>query len=194
MGGFEQIDEAILAGARIEDEDIGAAAAISPLKFSKDIFAVPLWLGGSLLSGTNVVKTYNGKFPSITLPNANTGSIFIMANTPKSEIVPGEYANLTIAWTATASAGAGNVRFEVYLRPIIEGNTSRYSVITANIVSPKLYGTGLVETAVLPIPPSLISNNQLIGIEIRRVPSNVLDTLAVDVWVVCAYLSINGRC
>lgn len=193
MGGFEDIDESILAGERIENEDIGTSANINPLKAAKRSIYVNAQLANAVLTGTSVALAPSGVFPSILFPNANSGTLNVNLNGPRGEVVPGETAKLHIFWKKD-TATSGNIRLVIDITPIIEGASSLASAVNRAIISLALSGTTDIQEAIVDLPPAIFSNNQAIGLQIVRDPTNTLDTLASDIKILSIYLEINGRC
>lgn len=193
MGGFEDIDEAILAGERIENEDIGTSAAIGVNKIAKRTIYINVPIPACVLSGAGTSLTKSAAFPAIVLPNANSAAVYFTVSAPRGEVVPGERAKLRIFWIKN-TAVSGNIRLVVNITPAITGSTSVASAIERSVISVALSGTTDIQEASIDLPPAVFSNNQIIGLQISRDPTNTLDTLDADISIVGACIEIQGRC
>jgi len=191
MGGFEDIDEGIIAGERIENADIKAAAGIKPLKFEKRTLSMDIRLDGAQLSGASVAIAAVGVFPGITLPNANSGDITVTVEAPRGEMVKGERPTLHIWWNSAGTSG--NARFVVDIKPAIEAVSGLSSAIQKSVISDVQGVASQLQEATIEFPPSIFGNSQLIGIKLARDPANTLDTLASDLQILGLYLTMNGR-
>ena len=191
MGGFESIDEGIVAGQTIANEDIDSAAEINPLKIEKQSIYIDCLINGAILSGASVAVTIDN-FPYILLPNANSGTIILTTRMPRGEITPGEKMKVRILWTS-ATTGS-QVRFVIQLKPAIAGVSNLGSAIERAVVSAGPSSANFGIEAIAEFPASIFSNEQIVGLYISRDPTNVLDTLAADIKVAAIILEINGRC
>jgi len=191
MGGFETIDEGILAGALIENEDIDASAAINPLKTEKRKILIPAYISGSVLTGVGILSTGVNYIPYILLIYDAAGTINMSICCPKAEIAPGEKGTLHIWWLAAETATS--LRLVVDIKPIIQGTENLLSAITKTDLSVPS-GSNLCTDAKIEIPYAVLSNNQNLAIQIYRDPANTLDTLTVSVVLFCVYLEVLGRC
>lgn len=192
MGGFNEIDEGILAGEKIEDEDIDAAAGINPLKVEKRVVRMEAPLANAVFTGTSVAIASLTIYPYVLLPNANSGSFVVTTTAPRGEIVAGEKLRVKILWTSNTTSG--NLRLVVDVKPAIAGVSSLSSALQRAIISPAPSVAKYAVEAILEFPPSIFAPNQIIGVQVARDPSNSLDTLAGDIFILAVVLEINGRC
>ena len=193
MSGFEQIDEAVRAGARAENEDFATptgTAGISPLKVAKRKIYIPFHFANATLS--TATESVSGVFPGILLPNSGAAHAFLGAMAPRGEVSPGEPATLHVFWTTAATSGV--LRLVCDIRPVIEGSANLASAVQRAILSSANGTTVLLQQAKIPFPAALFNNNQQVSLKIARDPSNSLDTLADDIILRCVYLEILGRC
>ncbi len=184
----ELIDDGRIAGEKAYNADVDAAAAINPLKIGKTP-QYPNWVPGNM-GLTNATISGSSSTIFVTMPDATVDTIVMQLLSPLSEIVPGENATLHIWWRTAATTG--NVRWELSIKPLIEGFTSLASAISRSVITPAGSANTLIESKIL-LPPSIFSNNQLIGLSIVRTPTNSLDTIAADAFIYLVYLEINGR-
>ena len=90
--GFEQIDEACIAGQRAENADFATptgTAGINPLKIAKRNRYVPFIFNENIVV-SNVTFTSAGVFPGLVFPNTTASYVLIPASIPRGEISPGE--------------------------------------------------------------------------------------------------------
>ena len=192
MGGFENVDEAMIAGARIDDADIASDAAIKPIKVAKRSLFVSVPLANAVLSGTSVAHSAVGVFDLITLPDANAGTVTVTAMAPRGEVSPGDKVKLHIWWLTAATSGSA--RFVVDIKPAIEGISGLGSAIEKAVLSDaRASGSQFIE-AIVEFSAAVFSNNQLIGIKITRDGTNSLDDLGADLKIGALYLEMQGRC
>lgn len=192
MGGFEDVDEAIVAGALIGDADIASDAAIKPIKFAKRSMFIPIPLAYTILTGASVAQAVSGIFNTITLPDANSGTITLTTTAPRGEISPGDRVKLHIWWLTAATSGSA--RFIINIKPAIKGVSSLSSAIERAVLSDaRASGNQFIE-AVVEFPAAIFTDNQLIGIKITRDGTNSLDDLGADLKVGALYLEFQGRC
>jgi hypothetical protein len=188
MGGFETIDEGILSGALIENEDIASDADINPIKTEKR----SQFINCNFMQSPGPTTGLDTAFQKIVFPNASADTAYMNFLMPKAEISPGEKGILHIWWHANATSGS--VRFVIDLKPAIEGVANLSSAIQrTTLATARSVADQLVDTRV-DIPPAILNNNQLLAIKLYRDPANTLDTLAADVSVDCVYLEVLGRC
>jgi hypothetical protein len=176
----------MLAGALIENEDIGASAAINPLKMEKRIIKIPCYITNCASSGGAGSTNYLISFSNAAVGQANLSLVL-----PRAEIAQGEKGTLRILWYT--SAGSGNVRLVVDVKPIIEGTANLSSAIQKAVVTAAGAVYTLVESKI-EIPYAILSNSQALGIQIYRDPDNALDTLAQSCCITSIQLEVLGRC
>jgi len=192
MGGFVDVDEAMIAGARIEDADIASNADIKPIKIEKRSLFIQAPLNESILSGASVAHSIEGIFDVITLPDANSGTITITTAAPRGEISPGDKVKLHIWWLTTATSGSA--RFIANIKPATEGISGLGSAVEKAILSDARGSADQFIEAIIEFPAAIFTNNQLIGIKITRDGTNSLDDLGADLRVGAVYLEMQGRC
>lgn len=193
MGGFEEIDEGIIAGEKVGNADFGASAAIKPLKIEKRAHTVIMeGFSGAVLTGAGVAIGTDTTFPKLTLPNANAGSFTTPVRAPKGELVPGERPTLHIWWNTAEITGS--LRLVVDIRPVIEGALNLSSAIQKAVITPAQGSANQLQEALIEFGPSIFNNNQLWFLKIARDPTNTLDTCAGDININGIYITMNGRC
>ena len=190
-GGFEEIDEASLAGARIGNADIAAAAGIKPLKVERKPLYIPLNMGSCILSSSNTTRGQSGAFPQIALADAGEG-YFINSIAALGEASPGDPVKLHIWWTTSATSG--QARFVINIKPLRKDFLTTASAIQKQILSDVNGVANRLTHAEVEFPPAVFSSDMLIGIKITRDGTNALDTVGAAVNVNACYLEMAGRC
>lgn len=194
--GFDQIDEACIAGQRAENADFATpagTAGINPLKIAKRNIYVPFHMPttGIKVSG-GIADGISAAFPGQVFQNAATGSIFLQACAPRGEIVPGAIGTLKILWESATNTG--NVRFVAAMRTAIDNATTLELAITRNVIQAANASASALSIAKMEFPPAIFNNNQIWGLKLTRDPANTLDTLAADITVHAIWMEILGRC
>lgn len=190
MGGFEEIDEGILAGEKIGNEDIDDSADIKPIKVKSVPIFIDTALANATLSGS--ASLYNQyDFPVILLGDASVGGFTITVPYPRGEISPGSRLKVKILYYI--SSGSGKFRLVINVKPALTGIANLESAMERSIIS--TVGSPSIATEIFAeFPPSVFNNNQILGLKISRDPTNALDTFNEFVRVASVYLEIEGRC
>lgn len=190
MGGFESIDEGIVAGGKIGNADIDSSAAINPRKIEKRLFSIEAPLANAVLSGSAALTaTYN--FNEITLPVASSAGFSVTLPYPRGEISPGERLKIKIGYWVGGSSG--DVRLVVNIKPATQGISNLGSAIERAIIT-TAGSANTLSIAEVEFPPSVFNNNQILAISISRDPANTLDTFGANIAVIFAVAEIYGRC
>ena len=190
-GGFEQVDEASLVGARIGNADVANNAAIKPLKVERNPLYVPINLGRCVLSSSNATRSTNGAFPQISFADAGE-AYFINTIAGLGEASRGDFIKIHLWWTTSATSG--QARFVVNLKPLRKDFLTTASAIQRQALS-DVNGTANRLTHVeIEFPPAIFSRDMLIGVKVTRDGANSLDMVGAAVAVNGAYLEMAGRC
>lgn len=193
MSGFDQIDEAVKAGARAENADFATPTGnngIAPFKFAKRKIYIPVHFSRLFVNGS-ITSSFSGTFPGKLMPNAASSYMLLGLLAPRGEVVPGEPATLHIYWTSATTTG--DVRFVLDMRPVIEGATNLASAFQRAVISTANGSANQLTHAKLFLPPAIFSNDQQVAMKLARDPANTLDTHAADIVVRAIYMEILGK-
>lgn len=195
MSGFDQIDEAVKAGARAENADFATptgTAGINPLKMEKRKIFIPFHFGQLVVSGA-VTDDPSGTYAGKVLPDAGAATYMLLSGmAPRGEVAPGEPGILHIFWRTTPTTG--NARFVCDIRPIIDGSSNLASAVQRATISAANGSANALTEAKMNFPPAIFSNNQQMALKLYRDPTNSLDTIGASLTVHAVYLEILGRC
>lgn len=190
--GIEQIDESLIAGARAENADVHASAAINPIKFEKRPFYLPLHIGNILVTGGIVTQPVSGIAILLRFPSGSAESMYLMARAPRGEVVNGEIVKLHVFWETAATSGIARLVAEI--RPALDGAANLSSAIQRSMLSDVPSGANTLQEIIFEFPPAIFSQNHIIAVKLTRDPGNVLDTLADNMDIAACFLEIPGRC
>lgn len=194
MSGFDQIDEACIAGQRAENSDFATptgTAGINPLKIAKRNIYIPFPVNESVRN-SNLVAAPTGVFPGMTFQNASAGYGIFQGMTPRGEVSSGEKGTLKILWSTSATTG--NLRLVAQIAILINGISSLAAAVSRNVIQAANTSGNALSIASLAFPPAVFNANQLWHLKLDRDPANVLDTLAADIIVHAIWMEILGRC
>jgi len=185
----ELIDDGRIAGEKARDADVGASAAINPLKIERN----PLYIGfnasEAIQGSASLVQT--SVFAGFQFADTGTPDLTLMLRSPMEEISPGSRGSLRLWWTTSATSG--NVRWVVDIKPIIGGFLSLASAFQRAVISPADSSTTNLTESVIELPPAIFSKGQLIGVKISRDGANTLDTIGAVAVIRGVFLKIDGR-
>lgn len=185
----ELIDDGRIAGEKAYNADVDTSAAIKPIKIEKKSIYLNWVIQNFAISAAT--SSASNAFPGWNMVDSGAASLIMQLLSPMAEIVPGENATLHIWWMTAATTG--NVRWVIDIKPVITGFTTLTSAITRSVITPAGSASTFIDSKVL-LPAAVFSNNQLIGLQIARDPTNSLDTIGADAIIRAVYLEINGRC
>lgn len=180
---------ALKTGFKVGNKAIAKDAAIAMTKFGTRTLEIPLGPSLFALSGAGVALAEDGIFDGVTLPDANTGNMYVSFELPAEwDSTP---TNLTfeIYWKSTATSGDAKFTVEVGAQTTGEDLAVTETLTVTTTVETT---ANKINKSSVTIAGSNLAAGDLISIHIQRDPTDVADDLGANVIVVGTILKFTG--
>lgn len=179
-------------GFKLENEDIAdpdtGATAIAMSKIGTRTLYLSFPSGTLNLDGASVANATDGVFVYALLPDANAGDLYFAFAIP----VEWESGDMVVTVYWYTSAVTGNVKYTLDTASKTTGETTA-SADTQSVITAVPTVANQVTVSSLTPSNSIYAAGDIVGMKLRRDPTDAADTAGADVKVLCIVVSFTGR-